>query len=267
MLLITAAQFLCQKSLIREVVMSIDPTGLTNVTAGFHPTKVAHQPPTEGRSAFDAELSSAANLLKNNDKSVSAVIEQVKLSQVKMLQGLFSVESDDESDDFLSGMEGLINFQRLSLQESQIVDKYASQQHYTLRKRDEKTGSDINSLIDRVAEKVSLAPELIHSIVSAESAYNPTAVSNAGAQGLMQLMPGTAAELGVKDSFDPAQNLMAGSKYLKQLLDKYDGDLDHALAAYNWGQGNVDRHGLENMPQETCDYLVKVKALLKTQSS
>jgi len=122
-------------------------------------------------------------------------------------------------------------------------------------------------LIDRVAEKVSLAPELIHSVVSAESAYNPTAVSHAGAQGLMQLMPGTAAELGGKDSFDPAQNLLAGSKYLTQLLDKYDGDLDHALAAYNWGQGNVDRYGLENMPQETCDYPVKVKALLKTQSS
>jgi len=247
--------------------MSIDPTGLTNVTASFRPTRVAHQSPTEGRSTFDTELGSAVNSLKNNDKSVAAVIEQVKLSQVKMLQGLFSVELEDEGDSFLAGMESLINLQRLSLQESQITDKYASQQHYTLRDRDGKTGSDINSLIDRVAEKVSLAPELIHSIVSAESAYNPTAVSHAGAQGLMQLMPGTAAELGVKDSFDPAQNLMAGSKYLKQLLDKYDGDLDHALAAYNWGQGNVDRHGLENMPQETCDYLVKVKALLKTQFS
>ncbi len=247
--------------------MSIDPTGLTNVTAGFCPTRVTHQSPIEGRSTFDTELGSAVNSLKNNDKSVVAVIEQVKLSQVKMLQGLFSVESEDEGDSFLAGMESLVTLQRLSLQESQITDKYASQQRYTLCDRDEKTGSNMNSLIDRVAEKVSLAPELIHSIVSAESAYNPTAVSQAGAQGLMQLMPETAAELGVKDSFDPAENLMAGSKYLKQLLDKYDGDLDHALAAYNWGQGNVDRHGLENMPQETCDYLVKVKALFRAQSS
>jgi len=247
--------------------MSIDPTSLTNIATGFRATQVVHQSPIGGHSAFDSDLGAAVNSLKNNDKSVSTVIEQVKLSQVKMLQGLFSVEAEDEGVGFLSGMESLINFQRLSLQESQIVDKYASQQHYTLSDKAEKTGSVINRLIDRVAEKVSLAPELIHSVVSAESDYNPTAVSHAGAQGLMQLMPGTAAELGVKDSFDPAQNLMAGSKYLKQLLDKYDGDLDHALAAYNWGQGNVDRHGLENMPQETCDYLVKVKALLKTQSS
>ena len=119
--------------------------------------------------------------------------------------------------------------------------------------------NQIAQMIDQVAEKVSLAPELIHSVVSAESAYNPAAVSHAGAQGLMQLMPETAQELGVRDSFDPLQNLLGGSKYLKQLLEKYDGDLDHALAAYNWGQGNVDRKGLEQMPQETRNYLARVK--------
>ena len=72
--------------------------------------------------------------------------------------------------------------------------------------------------------------------MAAESAYNPAAVSPVGAQGLMQLMPETAEELGVQDSFNPGQNLLGGSKYLKQLLDKYDGDLDSALAAYNWGR-------------------------------
>lgn len=83
----------------------------------------------------------------------------------------------------------------------------------------------------------------------------------------MQLMPETAQELGVQDSFDPFQNLLGGSKYLKQLLDKYDGDLDHALAAYNWGQGNVDRHGLEHMPEETRNYLAKIKGFLEKQSA
>jgi len=78
----------------------------------------------------------------------------------------------------------------------------------------------------------------------------------------MQLMPETARELGVEDSFDPQQNLRGGSRYLKQLLDKYDGDLDRALAAYNWGQGNLDRKGLEQMPQETRDYLARVKGRL-----
>ena len=114
-----------------------------------------------------------------------------------------------------------------------------------------------------MAKQYNLSEGLIHSVVATESAYNPQAVSPVGARGLMQLMPATAADLGVTDSFDPQQNLNGGTRYLKQLLDKYDGDLDHALAAYNWGQGNVDRHGLEKMPDETRNYLAKIKGLLE----
>ena len=121
---------------------------------------------------------------------------------------------------------------------------------------------EIEQMIERVARHVSLAPELIRSVVNTESNFKPDATSQAGAQGLMQLMPETAKELGVENSLDPLQNLHGGSLYLKQLLVKYDGDLDHALAAYNWGQGNVDRNGLGNMPQETQDYLVRVKTQL-----
>jgi len=80
-------------------------------------------------------------------------------------------------------------------------------------------------------------------------------------------MPATARELEVTDSFDPQQNLLGGSRYLKQLLNKYEGNLDHALAAYNWGQGNVDRKGLGQMPQETRDYLVKVRQELTKQTA
>lgn len=119
--------------------------------------------------------------------------------------------------------------------------------------------ANIEKMIDHVAERVGLPATLIHSVVSAESAYKPDAVSPVGAQGLMQLMPKTAEELGVDNSFDPEQNLLGGSRYLKGLLQKYNGDLDHALAAYNWGQGNVDRKGLEQMPTETRNYIAKVK--------
>ena len=122
--------------------------------------------------------------------------------------------------------------------------------------------ANIEKLIDQVAQRVGLPANLIRSVVSTESSFQPDAVSPVGAQGLMQLMPGTAAELGVDDSFDPQQNLLGGSRYLKGLLKKYDGDLDHALAAYNWGQGNVDRKGLEQMPTETRNYIAKVKQVV-----
>lgn len=122
--------------------------------------------------------------------------------------------------------------------------------------------ANIEKMIDHVAERVGLPATLIRSVVSTESAFKPDAVSSVGAQGLMQLMPKTAEELGVDNSFDPQQNLLGGSRYLKGLLQKYDGDLDHALAAYNWGQGNVDRKGLEHMPTETRNYIAKVKQVV-----
>jgi soluble lytic murein transglycosylase-like protein len=114
-------------------------------------------------------------------------------------------------------------------------------------------------LIERAAARHGLAPDLIRSVIRTESAFDPRAVSPAGARGLMQLMPATAAELGVTDPFDPEQNIMAGTRYLRQLLDRYNGDLDHALAAYNWGMGNVDRHGLARLPEETRNYLLRIK--------
>ncbi|MBN2645784.1 MAG: lytic transglycosylase domain-containing protein [Desulfuromonadaceae bacterium] len=129
----------------------------------------------------------------------------------------------------------------------------------TVAKPQQNEKSDIEQMIEQVAQEVDLSPTLIRSVVCAESSFRPDAVSPAGAQGLMQLMPETAKELGVADSFDPQQNLRGGSRYLKRLLDKYDGDLDHALAAYNWGQGNVDRKGLTNMPSETRHYIARVK--------
>lgn len=125
---------------------------------------------------------------------------------------------------------------------------------------------DIHQLIDDIAHQMELPPRLVHSVVFAESSYRADAVSPAGAEGLMQLMPTTAQEVGVKDTFDPRDNLTGGCRYLKGLLDKYNGDLDLTLAAYNWGQGNVDRKGLEQMPLETRNYIAKVKQGFDTQA-
>jgi len=122
-------------------------------------------------------------------------------------------------------------------------------------------GGKYASIIAAAAATHGLDPKLIVAVVQTESDFNAQAVSPAGAQGLMQLMPGTAAELGVSDAFNPEQNIQAGSRYLKQLMDRYDGDIGLTLAAYNWGMGNLERHP-ERMPQETVNYVAKITGLM-----
>ena len=247
--------------------MSIDPTKMTG-GFGIPPTpKIAVETVNKNKQLFDQVLDSFDNSLESIENAQLKAIELAQFSQLQMFQGLFSIDDEQADDSLFLEIRQFDTLQKISIQHSQILDKYSAMQQPPLHKFEQQGRDEIEQMIDQVAQKVSLAPELIHSVVTAESAYDPTAVSHAGAQGLMQLMPETAQELGVKDSFDPEQNLFGGSRYLKQLLDKYDGDLDHALAAYNWGQGNVDRHGLKNMPEETRNYLAKVKTLLETQST
>lgn len=119
-------------------------------------------------------------------------------------------------------------------------------------------GSDLRALAVEAARRHGLPPELVLAVVAVESGFRPDAVSPKGAQGLMQLMPATAGSLGVADAFDPAQNLDGGSRHLGQLLTVYDGDLTRALAAYNAGEGAVQRHGGVPPYRETRAYVKKV---------
>jgi soluble lytic murein transglycosylase-like protein len=117
-------------------------------------------------------------------------------------------------------------------------------------------------LADAAADRYGLPRELVRSVMAAESGFQPLAVSPKGAIGLMQLMPGTAQALGA-DPHDPAQNVDAGARYLRDLLEKYNYGLRHALAAYNAGPGAVDRYNGIPPYRETIDYIGRIEKKLR----
>jgi soluble lytic murein transglycosylase-like protein len=121
---------------------------------------------------------------------------------------------------------------------------------------------DVADLVETAAASTSVSAELIRSVMRQESAFMPCAVSAKGAMGLMQLTPGTAAQLGVNNAFDPEQNVLGGAKLLKQLMDRYGGDLSMTLSAYNAGTRQVDAVSGVPMIPETMDYVSRILARL-----
>jgi soluble lytic murein transglycosylase-like protein len=123
--------------------------------------------------------------------------------------------------------------------------------------------AEITPLIDAAAQAHELQPQLIRGVIEQESASRPCAVSAKGAQGLMQLMPDTAEQFHVEDPFDPKQNVEAGAQFLKQLFDKYKGDLGLVLAAFNAGPAAVDEAGGIPDIQETKNYVDSILKKLR----
>jgi soluble lytic murein transglycosylase-like protein len=121
--------------------------------------------------------------------------------------------------------------------------------------------------VEAIARRRGLDPKLVRAVVEVESAFRPDAVSPKGATGLMQLMPSTASELGVADPLDPEANVDGGVRYLIQLLDLYNGDVQKALAAYNAGPGAVARHNGVPPFRETREYVRKVMKKYKTKEA
>lgn len=122
----------------------------------------------------------------------------------------------------------------------------------------------LTKIVTAQSKATRLSPKLLMAVIKTESGGDPSAISRAGAAGLMQLMPGTAAQYGILDPFDPAANVAGGARYLRAMLDRYHGNLGLALAAYNAGPGAVDAaHGIPSF-LETRSYISRVTAAYKT---
>jgi soluble lytic murein transglycosylase-like protein len=130
---------------------------------------------------------------------------------------------------------------------------------------DPMSAADLDKLVEQNSQQQGVKAELIRAVIAQESGARPCAVSGKGAQGMMQLMPATSEQFGVKDPFDARQNVEAGTKLLKQLLTKYNNDVSLALAAYNAGSGRVDKDGGVPQIPETQNYVADIQSKLPKQ--
>ncbi len=170
----------------------------------------------------------------------------------KKIESVIELDNEDVKKEFSQVLEEIREKVNIRIDKSFPKNEVIS---YT---KDLKDAKSIEDLIVRLSKKHGVDPALVKAVVEVESNFDPKAMSSVGAKGLMQIMPDTAKDLGIKDPFDPEDNLEGGIRYLKRLLNKYDNDISLALAAYNAGPGNVDKHNGVPPFTETRNYVRKV---------
>jgi len=210
---------------------------------------------TDGESHFPSDA-----LPLDRDK----LLQLVQMIQIQMNHHLFQTLAETDDDTMICGPSlPWMGFRGIDHLSESLVSKI---QHPFQTTEATESQHDIDRVIDRASKKYDVEPDLIRAVTKAESDFNINATSPKGAMGLMQLMPETAKDLGVKDPYDPVENIMGGTRLLKSLLNRYDGDIPLALAAYNWGAGNVERNS-GRLPRETRPYIARVNQYYREAKS
>ncbi len=202
-----------------------------------------------------ASTSGAASLDKNQ------IALMIKTIQIQMNRQLFNIVLNNPEDGSkFSSMKIISDY---AASKSTAATDVSINRQISPKNDVQKPDINLEKIIEKAARKYDVDADLIRSVIKAESNFDPQATSSKGAMGLMQLMPETAKDLGVKNAYDVEQNIMGGTSYLKSLLNRYDGKVDLALAAYNWGMGNLERSP-DRLPAETVTYVARINSYLKT---